>query len=304
MDTRENMLIKWSELTKDDIVIIPAFGITIELQNKLKEIGIDAYRYNTTCPFVEKVWNRAASLGKDDHTIIIHGKLYHEETRATYSHSKQNGASLIVRDLEETKLLAKIIGGELPKEKFYDLFAGKYSEGFDVDKNLNKIGVVNQTTMLATETQEIADYLKNTMKNKFGESKINNHFADTRDTLCYATYDNQNATYGLLNKNADLAIVVGGYNSSNTSHLVELLEPKFKTYFISDANKIISDKLISHFDIHSKTELQTENFLPVKEKINIALTSGASCPDSVVDDVLKKLLSFFKNVDMSVINGK
>ncbi|MBU1097962.1 MAG: 4-hydroxy-3-methylbut-2-enyl diphosphate reductase [Bacteroidetes bacterium] len=304
MDTRENMLIKWSELTKDDIVIIPAFGITIELQNKLKEIGIDAYRYNTTCPFVEKVWNRAASLGKDDHTIIIHGKHYHEETRATYSHSKQNGASLIVRDLEETKLLAKIIGGELPKEKFYDLFEGKYSEGFDVDKNLNKIGVVNQTTMLATETQEIADYLKNTMKNKFGESKINNHFADTRDTLCYATYDNQNATYGLLNKNADLAIVVGGYNSSNTSHLVELLEPKFKTYFISDANKIISDKLISHFDIHSKTELQTENFLPVKEKINIALTSGASCPDSVVDDVLKKLLSFFKNVDMSVINGK
>lgn len=304
MDTRENMLIKWSELTKDDIVIIPAFGITIELQNKLKEIGIDAYRYNTTCPFVEKVWNRAASLGKDDHTIIIHGKHYHEETRATYSHSKQNGASLIVRDLEETKLLAKIIGGKLPKEKFYDLFAGKYSEGFDVDKNLSKIGVVNQTTMLATETQEIADYLKNTMKKKFGESKINNHFADTRDTLCYATYDNQNATYGLLNKNADLAVVVGGYNSSNTSHLVELLEPKFKTYFISDANKIISDKLISHFDIHSKTELQTENFLPVKEKINIALTSGASCPDSVVDDVLKKLLSFFRNVDMSVINGK
>ena len=132
--------------------------------------------------------------------------------------------------------------------------------------------------------------------NKYGEANIKEHFADTRDTLCYATNDNQQATYGLLAQDADFAIVVGGYNSSNTSHIVELLEQKFKTYFISSANKIISQELIRHFDFHNKVEVNTENFLLKKEKIKIVLTSGASCPDAVVDDVLNKILSFYNNV--------
>lgn len=296
MDTRENMLIDWGVLTKDDIVIIPAFGTTLELQSKLEEIGIDAYRYNTTCPFVEKVWNRAASLGKEDYTVIIHGKHYHEETRATFSHSRQNGASVIVRDIEETKYLSQIILGEIPAGKFYEYFEGKYSQGFDIDEHLVKVGVVNQTTMLATETQEIADYLKNTMIKKYGEDEIKNHFADTRDTLCYATNDNQNATYGLLEKDADLAIVVGGYNSSNTTHLVELLEEKFPTYFISSADKIISKDEIYHFNIHTKQEQTTRNYLPATSKVNIVITSGASCPDAVVDEVLNKMLGCFNDV--------
>lgn len=294
MDTSGNNLIDWDELGKDDIVIIPAFGTTLEIQKKLDAIGINPYRYNTTCPFVEKVWNRSSQLGEEDFTIIIHGKHYHEETRATFSHSKIHGPSLIVRNLEETKFLTEAILGKKSREDFYSYFNGKYSEGFDSEKDLQKIGVVNQTTMLATETQEIADLLKSAMIKKYGIQNLSLHFADTRDTLCYATYDNQEATYGLLESAADFAIVVGGYNSSNTSHIVELCEEKLPTYFISSAEKIISKNSIMHFDIHSKFEQLTKNFIPVKDKVSILLTSGASCPDSVVDQVLTKIHSFFE----------
>ena len=294
MDTSGNILIDWDELTKEDIVIIPAFGTTLEIQKKLDAIGINPYQYNTTCPFVEKVWNRSSQLGKEDFTIIIHGKHYHEETRATFSHSKIHGPSLIVRNLEETKFLIEAILGEKSKEDFYSYFDGKYSEGFEPEKDLQKIGVVNQTTMLATETQEIAEQLKTVMIKKYGTQNLSLHFAETGDTLCYATYDNQEATYGLLESPADFAIVVGGYNSSNTSHIVELCGEKLPTYLISSAEKIISKNLIKHFDIHSKSELLTKNFIPVKDKISILLTSGASCPDSVVDQVLNKTHSFFE----------
>ena len=294
MDTSGNNLIGWDELTKEDIVIIPAFGTTLEIQKKLDAIGINPYQYNTTCPFVEKVWNRSSQLGKEDFTIIIHGKHYHEETRATFSHSKIHGPSLIVRNLEETKFLIEAILGEKSKEDFYSYFDGKYSEGFEPEKDLQKIGVVNQTTMLATETQEIAEQLKTVMIKKYGTQNLSLHFAETGDTLCYATYDNQEATYGLLESPADFAIVVGGYNSSNTSHIVELCGEKLPTYLISSAEKIISKNLIKHFDIHSKSELLTKNFIPVKDKISILLTSGASCPDSVVDQVLNKTHSFFE----------
>jgi len=146
--------------------------------------------------------------------------------------------------------------------------------------------------MLASETQFIADYLKETMIKKYGYENIKVHFADTRDTLCYATNDNQNATIELMKEEADFAIVIGGYNSSNTSHLVELLEDKFTTYFISDAEKIINRNLISSYNIHLHNEIISENYIPIKDKITVALTSGASCPDAVVDEVLLKLLSF------------
>ncbi|MBE0538767.1 MAG: 4-hydroxy-3-methylbut-2-enyl diphosphate reductase [Ignavibacterium sp.] len=300
MDTSGKQLIDWNQLSKDDIVIIPAFGTTLEIEKKLNEIGINPYRYNTTCPFVEKVWNRSEQLGDENFTVIIHGKSYHEETRATFSHSKTKAASVIVRDIEETKLLASFILKEKPAEEFYEIFQGKYSEGFDIKKDLEKVGVVNQTTMLATETQAIADLLKDTMVKKYGVENIKNHFADTRDTLCYATNDNQEATYGLLKESADFAIVVGGYNSSNTSHIVELCEAKLPTFFISSEEKILSDKSISHFDFHTHKEIETENFLPKKEIVDIILTSGASCPDAVVEAVLRKIHSFFptaKNVN-------
>ncbi|MCA2005591.1 MAG: hypothetical protein LDL01_07305 [Ignavibacterium sp.] len=272
----------------------------MELEQKLNELGIDPYSYNTTCPFVEKVWNRSEQLGKQNYTVIIHGKHYHEETRATFSHSKTSAPSVIVRDLNEAKLLSSFILDERPSDEFYRLFTGKYSEGFDVKKDLERVGVVNQTTMLATETQEIADHFREVMIKKYGEENLKEHFADTRDTLCYATNDNQEATYGLLKEEADFAIVVGGYNSSNTSHIVELCEEKLPTYFISSEEKIISPNTIKHFNIHSHKEIITENFIPQKRKVDIILTSGASCPDAVVEAVLRKIHSYFngaKNID-------
>lgn len=293
MDTGGKQLIPWEDLTPDDVVLIPAFGTTVEVEAKLKGIGISIETYDTTCPFVQKVWKRAESLGTDAHTIVVHGKHKHEETRATFSHSQQNAATIVVRDLEDTQQLADIIAGRLPISKFEELFAGKYSEGFDPLRDLNRIGVVNQTTMLASETQAIADLLKQTMLEKHGEDNISDHFADTRDTLCYATYDNQRATYGLLEMEADLAIVVGGYNSSNTSHIVELCEQKYPSYFISSAEKLVSKTEISHFNFHNQENLYSQDFLPQKEKVSIVLTSGASCPDAMVDEVMQKVLSFF-----------
>ncbi|MBU0473660.1 MAG: 4-hydroxy-3-methylbut-2-enyl diphosphate reductase [Bacteroidetes bacterium] len=293
-DTKGNNLIDWNELTYNDIVIIPAFGTTLEIEKKLNALAIDPYKYNTTCPFVEKVWNKSEELGKNGFTIIIHGKAKHEETRATFSHTAPNGPAVIIRDIEEAKLLSKIILGEIPISEFYRLFEGKYTQDFNAETDFNKIGVVNQTTMLASETEEISTLLKNSFMQKYGEASFSEHFANTRDTLCYATNNNQNATLQLMNTKVDLAIVVGGYNSSNTSHIVELLEEKFKTYFISDETKLISKESISHFDLSKKEDVVTNNFLPNKEIVDIAITSGASCPDATVDKVIKAIVAFFE----------
>lgn len=293
-DTEGNQIIPFSDLTSEDVVIIPAFGATLEIMSKLEKIGVDVQKYNTTCPFVEKVWNRSEKLGQEQHTIIIHGKHSHEETRATFSHSSQSAPSLIVKDLKETKALADIILGNRPKEDFHTLFEGKTTPNFDVDKDLLKVGVVNQTTMLASETQEIADFIRNTMIKKYGANSIKEHFADTRDTLCYATNDNQSSTLGLLDVEADFAIVVGGYNSSNTTHLVELLEKKFKTYFIRNVEDIKNSQEIHHFDIHEKKEKVTTDFLPTSAKPTFIITSGASCPDAMVDRVIHEILSFYE----------
>jgi 4-hydroxy-3-methylbut-2-enyl diphosphate reductase len=293
MDTSGKRIYNWDELTKDDIIIIPAFGTTLEIESELKEKGLDPYKYNTTCPFVEKVWNRSSQLGDQNYTIIIHGKHNHEETRATFSHSANIAPSLIIRDIKEARILCSFIIDESKEKEFYQFFKGKHSPGFDFKKDLEKIGVVNQTTMLASETEAIADLLKNTLINKYGAAKLNEHFADTKDTLCYATNDNQESTYGLLNVNADLAIVVGGYNSSNTTHIVELCEKKFKTYFVSSEEKILSKSLINHFNLHLKKEILNNTFIPEKELVYIILTSGASCPDAIVDSVLRKIISFF-----------
>ncbi len=286
-------IIPWEEITKDDIVLIPAFGTTVEIERKLKEIGLQVEKYDTTCPFVEKVWNRSTSLGEKGYTIIIHGKYRHEETRATFSHSTQTAPSVIILNLDEAKILGEIILGKIPSEEFYEYFKDKYSAGFDPKIHLNRIGVVNQTTMLASETEEIANYFKSIMIQKYGEENLKYHFADTSDTLCYATYDNQEATLEMLKYPADFAVVVGGYNSSNTSHIVELCKEKVKTFFISSEEKILSRERILHFDLDQKRETLTSNFIPPKEKVTILLTSGASCPDSVVEGVLRKIHSFF-----------
>lgn len=289
-DTEGQQLIEWEVIKPEDIVIIPAFGLTLETKEILDSIGVNTDAYNTTCPFVEKVWNRSAKLGETAHTIIIHGKHKHEETKATFSHSKQNAPSIIVRDMRETQVLGDYIAGKISASRLLELFAGKYSPGFDPEQDLQKIGVVNQTTMLASETQAIADYLKTCMSEKYGTENLKNHFADTRDTLCYATNDNQSATIALLREEADLAIVVGGYNSSNTSHLVELLEEKFPVYFIKNKDEIVSENEINTYDIHQKSVVKKYRFLPEKDKLKLIITSGASCPDAAVDAVIQKIL--------------
>jgi len=322
-DTSGRQIIPFGSLTADDIVIIPAFGTTLEIEQKLRSIGIQTEKYNTTCPFVEKVWNRSAQIARKEYTVVVHGKPGHEETRATFSHAASGTASVIVKDMQEARVLAEYIKGTMPADSFFAAFKDQYSEGFDIQKNLQRIGVVNQTTMLASDTQAIADFLRQTMIDRYGltDTTVEERFADTRDTLCYATLDNQSSVMGMLETPADLAIVVGGYNSSNTGHLVELCEDRLPTWFISSEEKIISPQEIEHYDLHKRQELRTTGWLPGTPAIQpsagpadmqaalsgpavlqsrhassptrILITSGASCPDALVESVIRKLAGYF-----------
>ena len=300
-DTNGTVRIPIESLSADDIVIVPAFGTTIEIQEKLQEQGIDPYQYNTTCPFVEKVWKRGKQLGKKGYSLVVHGKHEHEETRATFSHSADHSPVVVVLNPEEAKILADIMTEKRPLSDFEKHFGHKSTDGFNPLEDLEDFGVINQTTMLATETQEVMDILKEAAAKKFGEEDVLNHFADTSDTLCYATNENQSATYALADAAPDIAIVVGGYNSSNTMHLVEILEDYCPTFHIRDAEEFDGPAEIQHFNQWKKEMVTTKNWLPVDgNKLTIALTSGASCPDVLVDEVLLKVLSCFpesKEVD-------
>lgn len=292
-DTNGEQLISFDVLTPNDIVIIPAFGAPLDLLKLLESKGIKTEAYNTTCPFVERVWKKSEQIGNTNHTIIIHGKYNHEETRSTFSRSAVHSqAVLVIRDLSEAKLLAEYIAENKTQEEFENDFKGRYSNGFNIAIHLNKLGVINQTTMLASETEEISSFLKAVMSAKFDGKEIGKHFADTHDTLCYATNENQDATLGLLNTDADLAIVIGGYNSSNTSHIAELCEKKFPTYYISSEKEIENVNVIHHFDHTSKKITTTNHFLPQTSNLKVIITSGASCPDSLMDAVITKINSF------------
>lgn len=294
-DTYGTQLIAFEEITANDIVVIPAFGTTLEVEQLLREKGIQIEKYNTTCPFVEKVWNRSEQIARKGYSIVVHGKPRHEETRATFSHASSKTPTVIINDMGEAVKLAAFIRGDAPMEDFYTQFQGKYSEGFDVYKDLQRLGVVNQTTQLASETQAISDYLKRTIQDHYSlaDDKLGEHFADTRDTLCYATNDNQSAVGGMLDTDADFAIVVGGYNSSNTSHLVELCTEQLPTYFINHASKILSGDEIETCDWRTKHLSRVKQFIPQRRPSKILITSGASCPDSVVEEVIYRILDLF-----------
>jgi 4-hydroxy-3-methylbut-2-en-1-yl diphosphate reductase len=294
-DTNGKQLVPFESLNADDIVIIPAFGTTLAIEKKLNDAGIITAKYNTTCPFVEKVWNRGDQIAAKGYSLVIHGKPKHEETRATFSHAANATAAVVITDMQEAVALSRYITGEADSDLFYKEFAGRYSDGFDVTSDLERIGVINQTTQLATDTQAIADYLRQVFITHYGLSEANvaAHFADTRDTLCYATNDNQSAVIGLLQQPADIAVVVGGYNSSNTTHLVELCEEKLPTYFIKSETSLISSQDILHFNFHTKNELLTHGYLPAQQPGRILLTSGASCPDAVVEKVIRRLAAFY-----------
>ena len=320
MDTAGTPLLPFDILMPDDVVIVPAFGTTLEIEQALRARGVTLTAYNTTCPFVEKVWRRSEEIGKQDYTVVIHGKRYHEETRATFSHAQAGAPVVVVRDLSEAQALAKVISGEEDAAFFFEKFADRFSPGFDPTIHLKRIGVVNQTTMLATETQAIADLLREAIRTTYGDAEDadtgETHFADTRDTLCYATKENQDATLALIADGGDIAVVVGGYNSSNTSHLVELCQQRLPTYFIRDADELLSPKEIRHLDLETKQVQTTKDWLFPKNHqrrgevpspatdgewagkpspYDIVLTAGASCPDVLLDEVLQKIVGWFPN---------
>ena len=286
VDNHGTRLIDFSTLTSEDIVITPAFGTTLEVASELAGLGVHLEKYNTTCPFVEKVWKRSAELGKRGYTLVVHGKYLHEETRATFSHAADTGPVVIVRNRKEAELLAKYIRKELPEEQFKIDFENKYSNGFSVARDLQKIGVVNQTTMLATETQEIASYLKDVVVEMYGEGAT----TDTRDTLCYATNDNQNATLGVLESGAQLAIVVGGFNSSNTIQIATILGEKMPVYFVRNSDDFISKDRARVFNFKSLKEEEINPSILFEENLKLVVTSGASCPDKIVDHVIQKVV--------------
>jgi 4-hydroxy-3-methylbut-2-enyl diphosphate reductase len=255
---------------------------------ELAQLGVHLERYNTTCPFVEKVWKRSAELGNRGYTLVVHGKYLHEETRATFSHAAETGPVVVVRDRKEAELLAKFIRKELSEEQFEIDFAKKYSRGFSISKDLQKIGVVNQTTMLATETQEIAAYLRDVVVKMYGEEAT----TDTRDTLCYATNDNQNATLGVLDSGAQLALVVGGFNSSNTIQIATILGEKMPVYFVRNADDLISNQKAIVFNCATYKEEEIVPSLLFEENLRLIVTSGASCPDRTVDLVIQKIVDW------------
>jgi 4-hydroxy-3-methylbut-2-enyl diphosphate reductase len=294
-DTNGNILFPFENLNHDDIVIIPAFGAPLKTLELLEKQHVEIHKYDTTCPFVERVWKKSQQIGTAGFTVIVHGKYRHEETRSTFSRVMQYApASVVILNMNEARQLEPFILEQDTQENFEKIFAGKFSPGFNIHKHFNKIGVVNQTTMLASETQEIASYLKEVMKKKFGDAGINEHFADTRDTLCYATHENQEATQALLNTKADAAFVIGGYNSSNTSHLLEILETKFNVFFIQSAENILPDRIL-HYNIHQHSE--TETFFDLRKYKRFIVTGGASCPDSLLNSVIERIWFLYTGSD-------
>lgn len=283
-------LIPFSDLSAEDVVIVPAFGTTVELFAELNARGIDPKRYNATCPFVEKVWKRASQLGVAGYTVVIHGKHFHEETKATFSHAELSAPSVIIRDMSEAQRLAKFIRGEGDETLFRAEFEGKFSPHFRPDAHLKKIGVVNQTTMLATETQAIAEFLREVMRELHGDAELSQHFADTRDTLCYATYENQEAVGALVESGGDVALVVGGYNSSNTFHLARICARKLPTFYVKDADEILSIEKIRHLSLTSHEVEIAHEWFPVESvRRTVLITAGASCPDALVEAVITRV---------------
>jgi len=276
-----------SRLRPDDVVIIPAFGTEVATRRKLEEKG--CILVDTTCGDVMSVWKRVRQYSRESVTSIIHGKAKHEETKATTSQATAYGTGhyLVVYNLEETDYVCRYIveGGD--KQEFLEKFKGAHSPGFDPDVHLQAIGVANQTTMLRGETEEVQRRLRDAMIRKYGEAELPKHFRYF-DTICGATQDRQDALQKLLAEPLDLLIVIGGYNSSNTSHLAEMGEARLPTYFIKNAGKMVSDKLIRHYNLHLKQEVETRDWLPPGHVI-VGITAGASCPNNLIEDVIRRL---------------
>jgi 4-hydroxy-3-methylbut-2-en-1-yl diphosphate reductase len=275
------------DLKKGDVVIIPAFGAEMAIMDKLKERGCQFV--DTTCGDVMSVWKRVRQYANDAVTSIIHGKAWHEETKATSSRAMANGGGhyLVVFTLAETDYVCSYILNGGDKQEFLNKFKGAYSAGFDPDVHLNAVGVANQTTMLRGETEEVQRRLRTAMETKHGSADLDRHFRFF-DTICGATQDRQDALQKLLADPLDLLLVIGGYNSSNTSHLAEMGEAKLPTFFIKNAAKMISAKGIQHYNQHLHKEVETTDWLP-SGNITVGITAGASCPNNLIEDTIRRL---------------
>jgi 4-hydroxy-3-methylbut-2-enyl diphosphate reductase len=277
------------DLKEKDVVIVPAFGAEIATMEKLRAKGCQLV--DTTCGDVMSVWKRVTQNAKEQFTSIIHGKAKHEETKATSSRAIANsgGHYLVVLNLPETDYVCNYIRHGGNKSEFLAKFSGAHSPGFDPDLHLGSIGVANQTTMLRTETEEIQRRLRQAMIDRYSADEIDKHYR-MFDTICGATQERQDALIHLLAEPLDLMIVVGGYNSSNTSHLAEMSEEKVPTFFIRNASKILSANAILHFNLHKQEEVLTESWLP-QGRVYVGITAGASCPNNLIDDAVRRLFA-------------
>ena len=288
------------DVTKDDVVIIPAFGSTVADLNVLKTKG--CVMVDTTCGSVVHVWKRVEKYAKDSFTSIIHGKMKHEETMATSSQVTQfnTGKFIVVRDIEQAGRVCNYIERGGDKQAFLNEFQGAFSEGFDPDRDLERVGCANQTTMLSSESLEIADMVKQSLVRKFGSSHVDEHFRSF-DTICSATQDRQDAVLKLAKSDVDLILVIGGYNSSNTTHLVEISSQYKPAYHIEDAHDIVSLWEIRHQPVGRHEQVSTRDWL-ISGAAKIGLTAGASTPNRVIEDIINRIHELRDWKQVSVTN--
>ena len=290
-------------LTAQDVVIIPAFGTEVATRRKLEAIGCQTV--DTTCGDVMSVWKRVRQYSKDGVTSIIHGKAKHEETKATTSQAGAYGTGhyLVVFDLAETDYVCRYIVEGGNQQEFLAKFHGAHSPGFDPDQHLSAVGVANQTTMLRGETEEVQRRIRAAMLTRYGVENLGSHFR-VFDTICGATQDRQDALQKMLKEPMDLLIVVGGYNSSNTSHLAEMGEKVLPTYFIKNAAKMESADRIKHWNQHIAQEVETRGWYPIDREVTLGITAGASCPNNLIEDTIRRLFELRGVSVAEVLNPK
>ncbi len=275
------------DLQPSDVVIVPAFGTDVTTLGKIKEKGCQIV--DTTCGDVMSVWKRVRQNANDDMTSIIHGKASHEETKATASRALKDGKGhyLVVLTLADTDYVCDYIRQGGDKAAFLERFKGAHSPGFDPDLHLRRVGVANQTTMMRGETEEVQRRIMAAVRTRDGDTGAAQNYRFF-DTICGATQERQDALQQMLDNPLDLLLVVGGYNSSNTSHLAEMGEAKLPTYFIRNACRLESYTRIVHYDLHRKEEIVTENWLR-KRPLTVGLTAGASCPNNLIEETILRL---------------
>jgi 4-hydroxy-3-methylbut-2-enyl diphosphate reductase len=300
----------WDTLTPDDVVIVPAFGATDEDKRRLVRKGLGICQYDATCMLVEKVWKAARTYGRDGYTVVIHGKHEHEETKATFSNTRRWAPAVIVRNIEEARRLGEFITSPDPAVRagFYEAFAGKYTAGFDVDRDLERVAVVNQTTLLVNETRAIIEHLRETYARRFGPDPKGGPArvggGGRNDTLCYATQVNQDALGRALGADLDAAFVVGGKNSSNTYQLFRLCEQRLgdRAFFIQNETAIVEPGVVEHYVFPAAAgnghhgRLVRRPLWPEGSQARprrVLVTGGASCPDGVIQQVITRINSLF-----------